>query len=128
MTPAVRLFLLNAQGGQMRNTPLAGEEGLLLPLAKRTFSGSLDLKNVKPGYYALRGVIDVGDGKRVVGQRVVRVDELQGEWAAETMAVTLIDPQSASVPEEFKDMEKAGEGDIAPAPTGGATPPAPGPG
>jgi len=128
VTPAVRLFLLNAQGGQMRNTPLAGEEGLLLPLAKRTFSGSLDLKNIEPGYYALRGVIDVGDGKRVVGQRVVRVDEPQGEGAAETMAVTLIDPQSANVPEEFKDMEKAGEGGVAPAPTEGAAPPAAGPG
>lgn len=112
--PTARLFVLSAQGGQVRNVELSSEEGPLLPLGKRQFSAELDLDGVAPGYYALRAVAQVASGQQAVGQQVIRVEteDLKGEDGKTVSAprVTLVDPTSAEVPEGMK----IGDGPVIP--------------
>jgi hypothetical protein len=101
--PSARAFLLEAQGGQVRNVPLLGEEGSLLPLSKRSYSAEMDFADLEPGYYALRSVVTLASGKDVAHQEVVLVDtqELTGEdgTTVSVPRVAIIDPQAAALPE-----------------------------
>ena len=40
--PTAHLYVLTPQGRQVRNVVLTGDEGMLLPLSKRTFGGKID--------------------------------------------------------------------------------------
>jgi hypothetical protein len=104
--PKAQLFLLSAQGGQVRSADLAGEEGLLLPLGKRTFSGIIDFQGVEPGYYALRARVTADGGEEFGKQEIVLIEQEEhagpeGESTAVTRA-TFVDPSSAGVPEGFE--------------------------
>jgi hypothetical protein len=96
MQPSARLFVLSAQGGQVRNVPLSGEEGPLLPLGKRTFSAELDFNGIEPGYYALRVKAKIAGDVESTGQQVILVetDEHVGDdgKAVSVPRVTLVDP------------------------------------
>ena len=78
--PLARAFLLTPQGRQIVVTALAGDDGMILPLGKRTYGAEIDLTGVEPGYYALRVTFDLGDDKEVSKQQVVLVgtQELRG--------------------------------------------------
>lgn len=110
--PTARLFVLTAQGGQVRNVALSGEEGLLLPMGKRTFGGELNLDGVEPGYYALRTTATIAAEMQVTGQQIILVEteERTGDDGKAVIVprVTLIDPESEDIPEGME-MKAAGE-------------------
>jgi hypothetical protein len=116
LEPSARLFLLSAQGVQLRNVALSAEEGSLLPLGKRSFSGELDLEGLEPGYYALRARVGVAGNVEFNGQEIVLVETEEqvgqdGE-AKPLTRVTVVDP-SSGVPEGF-DLKKIGESAVLP--------------
>jgi hypothetical protein len=106
--PPVHAYVLNARGVQIRDVFLSGEQGTLLPLGKRTYSGELDLAGLEPGYYALR--LSVGlDDKIVAKQHVLLVEKGYGEGGDTTgdgLRVTLLEPDSVDVPEEGLPLEE----------------------
>lgn len=72
--PLARVYLMNARGTRLRNVALSGEDKMLLPLSKRTYSADLDLGGLEPGYYAVRSVFGLEPGKEVTRQLVIRLD------------------------------------------------------
>jgi hypothetical protein len=111
LAPTTRLFLLSAQGGQLRNVELTGDEGLLLPLNKRIFSGELSLKGIEPGYYALRALVEIADDKNITSQQPIRVEAEQLTGAdGKTMTVSKVTLIYSKTPGRPEDMEKQMEG------------------
>ncbi len=64
--PTARVYILDAQGVQMVSQTLSGDDGMLLPLNKRTYSTELDFSGVEPGFYALRANIALSPDQEVV--------------------------------------------------------------
>jgi hypothetical protein len=100
VTPTARAFVLDAQGRSMRSTSLAGDDGLLLPLGKRTFSGDLDLAGLDPGYYALRSDVTLDPGNQVTTQRVLRIEAgaPDAEGKATAPIITVLDAAAVELP------------------------------
>ena len=71
--PKCRAVVVTGQGQSVTEIELAGEEGLMLPLETREFSGVLDFEKVEPGTYALKAVMDCGGGQGAVEQMPIRV-------------------------------------------------------
>jgi hypothetical protein len=71
--PKCRALVVTGQGGTVTEIELAGEEGLMLPLETREFSGVLDFEKVEPGTYALKAVMDCGSGQGAAEQMPLRV-------------------------------------------------------
>lgn len=112
LDPAARALLLSPQGVQVRSVALSGSEGELLPLGKRTYSATMSLAGVEPGYYALRAIATLSPGNEVTSQQVLRVEAGQAETAdGLTMSapkVTVLDSSSAELPEgSILDIDKA---------------------
>jgi hypothetical protein len=100
--PIARAFLLTPQNQQVRVVPLGGDEGMLLPLGKRTYGAELDFAGVEPGYYALRAVFSLGGDQEVVKQHVVLVEtqQITGEdGKAVTVPLVTLDPEAAGFPD-----------------------------
>lgn len=93
--PLARAYVLNPQGTQLRSVALSGDEGMLLPLGKRNFSGELNLGGLEPGYYALRGTVAMTTERSAARQQVIQVadEEITDENGETSMArtVTLLD-------------------------------------
>jgi hypothetical protein len=100
LEPTARAFLLTPQGSQALNVSLLGEEGPLLPLAKRTYGGEMDFSGIEPGYFALRTSVTLASGHIVTSQQVLLVERetVVGETAAVTR-ITVVDPDTQDVPE-----------------------------
>lgn len=99
LEPSARVFLINAQGRQIRNYALDGENEPLLPLGKRTFSGEVTFGTLEPGYYALRARATLDEDHTVAFQRLLLV-ERNGD-AGET--VTVLDDEAVEgLSEEFE--------------------------
>lgn len=100
VTPSAHAFVLNAQGQSVGSVELAGDDGALLPLGQRTFSGELSLASLVPGYYALRGTVNLATGNDVSSQRVLQV--AAGEPAADgspaAPVVTVLDQATVDLP------------------------------
>jgi len=88
-TPRCRAILLSAQGHTVMETELSGDEGLMLQLEIRDFSGEIDFEKVEPGAYALKAVLDCGGGKGAAEQIPLRVTIEDGE-----KVVTIIEPET----------------------------------
>lgn len=100
--PIARAFLLTAQNEQVRAVPLTGDEGMLLPLGKRTYGAELDFAGVEPGYYALRAVFSLGGDQEVAKQYVVLVEtqQITGEDGRTiSVPVVTLDPAQTGFPE-----------------------------
>lgn len=96
--PKVRVALLTAQGIEVRSAALSGDEGALLPLGKRTFSGEIDLTGLEPGMYALRSTARLSDDHEVARQYVVNVEfgpSDDADMPGDVPRVTFIDPAAA---------------------------------
>lgn len=116
LTTNAKAYLLSAQGVQVRNATLSGEEGSLLPLGKRAFSGELDLAGIEPGYYALRARVGATGNLEFAGQQIVLIENEQ-QVAADGNALsviraTLVDPATADVPDGLD--AAIGEGNVLP--------------
>lgn len=103
--PTARLFLLNAQGGQVRNVEMTADEGAVLPLGKKIFGAELDLEGIEPGYYALRAAAKIGSADDVRGQQIIQISSETGQDGVVASRVTMIDATSASLPPEL--LEKS---------------------
>jgi hypothetical protein len=114
--PSARLFVLSAQGGQVKNVEFSGDDAPLLPLGKRTYSAELDLGGVPPGYYALRATAKIADEKQAIGQQIILIDaEERVDESGKTITVPrvmLVDPITANLPEGI-DLQ-IGDGPAAP--------------
>ncbi len=101
LEPTARVYLLTPQGVQALGQPLSGDEGMLLPLNKRTYSAEIDLSALEPGFYALRANVALSPENEVVEQVVVQVDrEEQRGPAGEVILVprvTLVDPAAGGL-------------------------------
>ena len=79
---------------------LSGDDQMLLPLGRRPYSAELDLSGIEPGYYAVRAVFGIGEGKDVTRQQVVRVDvqETKGsDGKVVTIPVVTVDPNAPEI-------------------------------
>ena len=76
--PKCRAVIVTGQGQTVTEIELAGEEGLMLPLETREFSGEIDFEKVEPGTYALKVVMDSGSGQGAADQMPVRVTVEKG--------------------------------------------------
>jgi hypothetical protein len=100
--PLARAFLLTPQGRQTVVTALAGDDGMILPLGKRTYGAEIDLAGVEPGYYALRVTFDLGDDKEVSKQQVVLVgtQEIVGPDGQKVVVPMIaVDPDATEFPD-----------------------------
>lgn len=80
-TPKVEAALLTGRGDRVTQAALSGEDGLMLPLQTRSYSGVIDFASVEPGAYALRVVLELAVGKAVAEQMLVNVAEEGGRKA-----------------------------------------------
>ena len=110
LTPTARVFLLSAQGTGVRNVALSGDDSSLLPLHTRTFSGDLDIADVKPGYYTLQANVMSDKGLEFTGRQVLLIESADPASGGTAPRVTLVD--SASVPSDLK--TEAGDGNVVP--------------
>ena len=89
--PKCRALVVTGQGGTVTEIELAGEEGLMLPLETREFSGVLDFEKVEPGTYALKAVMDCGSGQGAAEQMPLRVTVEAG-----LKVITIVKPEAAT--------------------------------
>jgi hypothetical protein len=89
--PKCRAVVLTGQGQTVTEIELAGEEGLMLPLETREFSGVLDFEKVDPGAYALKAVMECGSGQGAAEQMPIRVAVEEGR-----KVVTIIAREAAA--------------------------------
>ena len=88
--PVCRAVLVDNRGQMVAKTELSGEEGLMLPLGTRDFSGILDFEKVEPGKYALTSDVEFAPGKIATQQLAIQVSEEEGR-----KVVTVITPGAA---------------------------------
>jgi len=110
LTPSARVFLLSAQGAAVRNVALSGDDSSLLPLHTRTFSGDLDIADIKPGYYTLQANITGDKRLEFTERQVLLVEDADPGSGGTAPRVTLVD--SADVPEDV--TTEAGDGNVLP--------------
>ena len=90
-SPKCRALLVTGQGQTVTEIELAGEEGLMLPLETRDFSGEINFEKVEPGTYALKVVMDCGSGQGAADQMPIRVAVEEGQ-----KTVTIIAREAAA--------------------------------
>jgi len=100
--PKCRAVLASGMGQTVTEIELAGEEGLMLPLEMRDFSGVLDFEKVPAGTYALKAVLDCGGGQGAAEQMPIRVAVEEGQ-----KVVTVVEQQAAT---STAPASQAGEG------------------
>lgn len=71
--PKARARLSNTTGQSIVDASLSGDEGLMLPMMFRDFSGEIDLSKVTPGNYLLSLFFDYGDKAPMVTRTGVKV-------------------------------------------------------
>ena len=86
--PKCRAVLASAMGQTVTEIELAGEEGVMLPLETRDFSGVIDFEKVEPGTYALKVVMDCGSGQGAAEQLPISVAIEEGR-----KVVTVVEQQ-----------------------------------
>jgi hypothetical protein len=89
--PKCRAVIVTGQGQLVTEIELAGEEGLMLPLETRDFSGVLDFEKVEPGTYALKAVMDCGSGQGAAEQMPLRVTVEEKQ-----KVVTIVKPEATT--------------------------------
>jgi hypothetical protein len=89
--PKCRAMIVSGMGQTVTEVELSGEEGLMLPLETRDFSGVLDFEKVEPGAYALKAVMDCGGGQGAAEQMPIRVAVEEGQ-----KTVTIIKQEAAT--------------------------------
>ena len=99
LEPTAHVSLLTPQGRQVQQVELAGEAGALLPLARRRYSGEMDLSEVEPGYYALRSRTFLSDRNALTSQQVLLVENGTDEAGTLVTTVTVVDPDARDIPE-----------------------------
>jgi len=82
--PRCRAVIATGQGQAVTEIELAGEEGLMLPLETRDFSGEIDFEKVPAGSYALKVVLEYASGKGEVEQVLITVAEEDGRKVVTT--------------------------------------------
>jgi hypothetical protein len=87
--------VVTGQGQTVTEIELAGEEGLMLPLETRDFSGVIDFEKVAPGIYALKAVMDCGSGQGAAGQMPLRVAV---EEAQKVVTIIALEPTTSTAP------------------------------
>ena len=78
-TPICSASVLSPQGRAVTQVDLAGQEGLMLPLETRDFSGTIDFDKIEPGTYAFKVVFDCGGGKGAAQQLPISVSVEEGK-------------------------------------------------
>lgn len=74
LQPSVSLSLHSSDGGTVATATLSGgDEGPLLPLGKRMFSGTLDLSNIKPGDYSVDVLVSLDKDKQITRKYLASV-------------------------------------------------------
>jgi hypothetical protein len=117
--PTIRVELKTSQDQLVRNETLIGDEGPLLPLAKRTYSAVVDFSGVEPGYYALRAVASLADDREVAKQQVVLVQRAEDpEGGAGAVHVSVV--ESATIEEQQATDAASGDNDASSATEGDA--------
>ncbi|MEI7837808.1 MAG: hypothetical protein WCK05_15515 [Planctomycetota bacterium] len=89
--PKSRAVVVTGQGQSVTEIELAGEEGLMLPLETREFSGVVDFEKVEPGEYALKVTMDCGSGQGAAERMPLRVSIEEGR-----KVVTITKQQAAT--------------------------------
>ncbi|MEX0776381.1 MAG: hypothetical protein WD042_11810 [Phycisphaeraceae bacterium] len=89
-TPTVNATVNSARGEPVIRSALAGDEGDMLPLGVRDFSGIIDFANVESGTYMIRVVLDYGNGQAAADAVPIRVSVEEGQ-----KVVTLIEPDAS---------------------------------
>jgi hypothetical protein len=89
--PKCKAVVVTGQGQTVTETELAGEEGIMLPLESREFSGIVDFGKIEPGAYALKAVLEFAPGQGAAEQLPIRVTVEDGQ-----KVVTIITPEAAS--------------------------------
>ncbi|MCY2924368.1 MAG: hypothetical protein NT031_02850, partial [Planctomycetota bacterium] len=102
--PKCQAAVVTGQGQSVTEIELAGEEGPMLPLGTRDFSGVLDFEKVEPGEYVLKIVMDCGSGKGAAGQLSLRVSVEEGR-----KVVTIIKQQAATSTAPASQAAEAGK-------------------
>ena len=75
-----RIGLFDGTGAQVLGDSLEGRPGPILPLGFRSFSGTLDVSELDPGYYTLRALFPVSGQDTINGK--AGNDVLLGDSAA----------------------------------------------
>ncbi|WP_081859131.1 hypothetical protein [Desulfohalovibrio reitneri] len=83
-TPRVRADLVTGIGEVVQSVDMEGESGLMLPLATRRFSGTLDFAEVEEGTYELRTTLVYGEDENTAMTTPVHVTR---EGGAVTVSV-----------------------------------------
>lgn len=84
-------MLLSGAGQMVQAVALSGEEGLMLPLEMRNFSGVIDFEKVEPGTYLVKTVIECGSGQAAAEQIPIRVTVEEGK-----KVITIIKQEAAT--------------------------------
>jgi hypothetical protein len=101
-TPKCRAMLATGQGQTVMETELSGEEGMMLPLEIRDFSGEMDFEKVEPGAYALKAVLECGAGQGAAEQLPIRVSLENGQ-----KIVTILEAKGAEEADDALPMPAA---------------------
>jgi hypothetical protein len=103
LQPTARVVLLTPHGSGLRDVALAGEEGALLPLGKRSYGGEMDFSDIEPGYYALRSRITLTHERTITQQLILLVESEEAKTAAgattSVTRITVVDPDIHDVPD-----------------------------
>lgn len=104
--PAGRIFLVTAQGRQVRNETLAGADSALLPLGVRDFGAEMNLSGLAEGYYALRASFTLGG---LADAEVRRQEILHIIPDGEDITVEIVDPEKVRFVDALADEAAAGD-------------------
>lgn len=76
--PFASAQVLGPRGEHILRSSLSGDEGVLLPLAVRSYSEQLDFSKVDPGTYVLRATVNYGSGQEAAKQLRIAVANKSG--------------------------------------------------
>ncbi len=108
-TPNARAVLRPPRGDVELSTRLSGDEGVMLPLAGRHYSGVMDFENVAPGRYVLEVQMMFGDGERVRKRRLIDIGpEEAGEAGAGRRTVSFPEDGADTLGKEMDIMQLNG--------------------
>jgi hypothetical protein len=105
MNPVARAYLTTPQGTALRSVELTGDEGMLLPFGKRSYSAVMELEDLDPGYYGLLAVFRLENGQQVIRQQVVEItfeEVIATNGTTVEVPVVNIDPDAQDFPEGVK--------------------------
>jgi hypothetical protein len=113
VNPVMRAYVLDAQGHSAGSVVLSGDEGPLLPLGQRTFSGEIELGALQPGDYALHATADLAAGKTTEAQEVMQVaaGEPDADGGPTEPVITLVSQPAVELPGAVSVPNDGGTGD-----------------